>query len=228
MPSRSPGALAVLLHRRQPCAREIVCDTDGLLVQLLARLAGRPGGGGVLGRVADDPPGSDRAAYVWLRDWRAEHGGEVERRPGLLRREVWPGWWVWGLSNWIGGGWCAVTRAMASNGQIPFAASNVGAGGQGVQAQRTAPHEKRPHVQNHGGGGYGVQAQRGGVQAQRGPDKRPHGRRPIAAPVGTACKRNASRTTGQPNTSSPATFSTARAGRPGSPRWRSAWSAWSC
>ena len=53
----------------------------------------------------------------------------------------------------------------------------------GVQAQRAAPHEKRPHVQNHGSSGYGVQAQRGGstkipkisnksggkgVQAQRG------------------------------------------------------------
>ena len=36
------GSLAVLLHRRQPVAREIVCDTDGLLVQLLAGLAGRP------------------------------------------------------------------------------------------------------------------------------------------------------------------------------------------
>ena len=171
------GSLAVLLHRRQPCAREIVCDTDGLLCNFWRALRADPEA--VAYWAAWPTIHQDLTArHTWLRDWRAQHGGEVERDPDFYDPKV-AGWWVWGLSNWIGGGWCAEgARADGKHGQIPRVESS-GGGGNGVSAQR-APHDKRPHVQNHGSSGYGVQAQRGqiphvkhdgrggsGVQSQR-------------------------------------------------------------
>ena len=169
------GSLAVLLHRRQPCAREIVCDTDGLLCNFWRALRADPEA--VAYWAAWPTIHQDLTArHTWLRDWRAEHGGEVERDPDFYDVKV-AGWWVWGLSNWIGGGWCADDRAFKKRygsraNQRPHANT-----AQGVQAyrnehdssgasyigQQRGPHEKRPHVQNHGGSGYGVQAQRGGM-----------------------------------------------------------------
>ena len=46
------------------------------------------------------------ARHTWLRQWRVEHGGKVETDPDFYDVKV-AGWWVWGLSNWIGGGWCS-------------------------------------------------------------------------------------------------------------------------
>ena len=63
---------------------------------------------------------------------------------------------MWGISLWIGGGWCHVDSA-----QMPFVA-NMG-GGQGVNAQRTNLPEvsdQRPHVKSRFLGGSGVSAQR--------------------------------------------------------------------
>ena len=146
------GSLAVLLHRRQPCAREIVCDTDGLLCNFWRGLRADPEA--VAYWAAWPTIHQDLTArHTWLRDWRAEHGGEVERDPDFYDPKV-AGWWVWGLSNWIGGGWCM--QRNAGNTSRP----QVTCHGEGVQAQR-GPHDKRPHVQNHGSSGYGVQAQRG-------------------------------------------------------------------
>ena len=82
------GSLAVLLHRRQPCAREIVCDTDGLLVQLLAG-ACRADPEAVAYWAAWPTIHQDLTArHTWLRDWRAEHGGDVERDPDFYDAKV--------------------------------------------------------------------------------------------------------------------------------------------
>ena len=183
------GSLAVLLHRRQPCPREITCDSDGLLCNFWRALRADPEA--VAYWAAWPTIHQDLTArHLWLRQWRADHTGKVEADPDFYDAKT-AGWWVWGLSNWIGGGWCAEgARADGKLGQVPVirGKDNLGQGvqaqrgphdqrphvgaqgvrsyGQGVQAQR-GPHEKRPHVQNHGSSGYGVQAQRGGM------DKRP-------------------------------------------------------
>ena len=159
------GSLAVLLHRTQPCPREIVCDLDGLLCNFWRALASRPRSRGLLGRVADDPPRPHRAAYVAAQLARGAWRASVETDPDFYDVKV-AGWWVWGLSNWIGGGWCADGRR-PGNGQIPSVlptsgaygvqAQRVGDGTPGVQAQRGG-QGKRPHVGGNGGnGGQGVQ-----------------------------------------------------------------------
>ena len=112
-------SLAVLLHRRQPVAREIVCDTfDGLLCNFWRALRADPDRGGVLGRVANDSPRPDRAAYVAARlASRARRRSRA--RPGFLRCQGYAGWWVWAYRIWIGGGWCAEgARADGKLGQV--------------------------------------------------------------------------------------------------------------
>ena len=139
------GSLAVLLHRTQPCPREIVCDLDGLLCNFWRALRADPEA--VAYWAAWPTIHQDLTArHTWLRNWRVEHGGRVETDPDFYDAKV-AGWWVWGLSNWIGGGWCADGRR-PGNGQIPSVLPTSGA--YGVQAQRV------------GDGTPGVQAQRGG------------------------------------------------------------------
>ena len=163
-PNRSRGSLAVLLHRTQPCPREIVCDLDGLLCNFWRALRADPEA--VAYWAAWPTIHQDLTArHTWLRNWRVEHGGRVETDPDFYDVKV-AGWWVWGLSNWIGGGWCADGRR-PGNGQIPSVlptsgaygvqAQRVGDGTPGVQAQR-GPHDKRPHIAYDGG--QGVQAQK--------------------------------------------------------------------
>ena len=248
MPSRSPGSLAVLLHRRQPVAREIVCDTDGLLCNFWRGLRADPEA--VAYWAAWPTIHQDLTArHTWLRDWRAEHGGEVERDPDFYDVKV-AGWWVWGLSNWIGGGWCGGSapdkRPMVINqGGGAGVSAQRGApdklpklqphtGGFGVQAQRTAPPDKRPHVRdkdNHrgvqGGGGMPVSANTSsggqGVQAQRGGERGV----PDAA---SAHRFSRSRPRVQRWQTRHGTGDILDGSRWASwfARWRSAWSAWSC
>lgn len=163
------GSLAVLLHRRQPCPREIVCDTDGLLCNFWRALRADPEA--VAYWAAWPTIHQDLTArHLWLRQWRTDHTGKVEADPDFYDAKT-AGWWVWGLSNWIGGGWCSETGARLDGSprdQRAYVADRVG--GQGVQAQRAAPHDQRPHV-----GAQGVRSYGQGVQAQRGPhEKRPH------------------------------------------------------
>ena len=194
------GSLAVLLHRRQPCAREIVCDTDGLLCNFWRALRADPEA--VAYWAAWPTIHQDLTArHTWLRDWRAEHGGEVERDPDFYDVKV-AGWWVWGLSNWIGGGWCS-----DFNDGEPRPHVNM-VGGQGVQAQR-GPRDKLPKLQPHTAASA---CRRSGELAGKSRKLSQVALAAVLTRAGPA----------------PVTSSTARAGRHGLPRWPSAWSAWSC
>ena len=131
------GSLAVLLHRRQPCPREIVCDLDGLLCNFWRALRADPEA--VAYWAAWPTIHQDLTArHTWLRKWRVEHGGKVEADPDFYDVKV-AGWWVWGLSNWIGGGWCSGREASRRPHmrQIPLSGPPRGSGQRrGVQAQR--------------------------------------------------------------------------------------------
>ena len=181
------GSLAVLLHRRQPCPREIVCDLDGLLCNFWRALRDDPDA--VAYWAAWPTIHHDLTArHHWLREWRDNHGHRITRDPTFYDARI-AGWWVWGLSNWIGGGWCTAgkyhnsdarpdiadrpsgVQPQRSRDQIPkIPASDGQRGWSGVQPQRArdvaqAPHDKRPHVMDRDSGR--------GVTAQRVPDKRP-------------------------------------------------------
>ena len=158
------GSLAVLLHRRQPCPREIVCDLDGLLANFWRALRADPEQ--VAYWAAWPTIHQDLTArHLWLRAWRSEHGHKVTADPDFYDAKV-AGWWVWGLSNWIGGGWCT------AKGIDPRPLVDMhGPGGRGVQAQRGGgdgmPTAQIPFIHN-AGRAQGIQAQRFGEQGNAG------------------------------------------------------------
>jgi DNA adenine methylase len=100
------GSLAVLLARPTPFSgREIVNDSDGLLVNVWRAMRADPDS------VAEwcDWPATEN-------DLHARHAWLVGKREGITRHlegdPEWfdakaAGWWLWGVSLWIGGGWCS-------------------------------------------------------------------------------------------------------------------------
>lgn len=163
------GSIACLLARPGgPGPREIVCDTAGGLCNAWRAIS--------LG----DP---DEVAYWaswptihhdltarhrWLRRWIAENAEELSNDPTFFDAQA-AGWWLWGISLWIGGGWCAVDwdvrPAVSAAGKGPGVSAqrekvpSVGIrnGSRGVSQHTVYP--KRPHVRDRRGGS-GIAAQR--------------------------------------------------------------------
>ncbi|MYA40600.1 MAG: DNA adenine methylase [Gemmatimonadetes bacterium] len=196
------GSLACLLARPGGAGpREITCDTDSGICNFWRAVAADPE---QVAAWADWPTIHQdlTARHSWLRAWIAEHSHRLSEDPEFYDAKV-AGWWVWGISLWIGGGWCR-----DSDDRRPHVLA--GPSGQGVSAQRL--EEKRPSVNDRGGGrgvspqalsgkrplvlprggGAGISAQRDstgqrdkvphigprtggrGVSAQRGRDQVPH------------------------------------------------------
>lgn len=134
------GSLAVLLGRPHVGKVETANDLDGFVANFW-RAVQRDGA--AVAAAADWP--------VNEADLHARHRWLVERRAGLLERLLADpeysdpqiaGWWVWGISAWIGNGWChSDDRLSAPAGagprrQLPM----VGTPGNGVHA----PSRKKP------------------------------------------------------------------------------------
>ena len=114
------------------------------------------------------------ARHIWLRQWLTDHRDQLAAEPEFFDTRA-AGWWVWGMSLWIGGQWCDVDdnrrpSVTAGGGKGVSAQSitsdkrphtSIKIGGRGVSAQRTQllPAPQRPHVK-HRSGGQGVSAQR--------------------------------------------------------------------
>ena len=152
------GSLAVLLHRKTPCQREVVTDKNGFIANFWRALREDPEGCGVLGRLSNVSPGPDGSA-CWLHDWGNEHGAI------LMQDAEWydvkaAGWWCWGMSNWIGSGFDHGTDGYGGNisDSIPFCGRSVG--GQGVQVQRTSLGDKIPLMAAVNTRGRGVSVQK--------------------------------------------------------------------
>ena len=172
------GSLAVLLHRETPVPREVVCDTDGALCNFWRAIRADPE---QVAHWADYPTIHQdlTARHRWLIQWAIDQAPKLSEDPDYYDAKA-AGWWVWGISLWIGPGWCQPSHRE----QIPFC--HNGGGGQGVAVQRTG----RPHMHNSSATGSGVSAQKqfekrpmvrstsgpqtgGGVSAQSSYDKRP-------------------------------------------------------
>jgi DNA adenine methylase len=141
------GSLAVLLARPTAPQIETVNDADALLSNFWRAMAADPE---AVAHWADWPVNETdlHARHKWLRDRRAT----VETMmadPEAYDAKV-AGWWVWGISQWIGSGWClADVRQLPhisdagtgderpSPGAVPDVPRLSGA--QGV-------HKKRPHL----------------------------------------------------------------------------------
>ena len=185
------GSLAVLLARDVPCKREIVCDKDANIVNFWRAIKADPE---QVAYYADTPTFHHHltAVHRWLMRTGPERAEMIRNDPDYYDAKA-AGRWCWGISNWIGGGWC--TPQEAEWGRMPTVAkqgTNVpdkrpsadhprGVGtdgmprtlnhhyGQGIQAQRDNVPDGRPLIGQGAGG-----ATSAGVQAGRNVDGLPH------------------------------------------------------
>jgi len=142
------GSLAVLLQRPHEPKTETVNDIDCYLSNFWRALAVDPEG---VAHWADWPVNeADLHARHW---WLVRQAGFRERMhedPDYYDVQV-AGWWVWGLCQWIGGGWCEYPEWQ----QLP----HLGNAGRGVHR----PSQKLPHLGDAGMGARSVPLQRPGL-----------------------------------------------------------------
>lgn len=138
------GSLAVLLARPTEAKIETVNDIDCWIANFWRALQADPEG---VAAWCDWPVNEAdlHARHRWLHDqaaWRERMHSE----PDFFDVKI-AGWWVWGLSAWIGDKWCRVTRQDALpklgggrglQGQLPY----VYTGGRGVH--QLAISKRRP------------------------------------------------------------------------------------
>lgn len=131
------GSLAVLLGRPHAPKVETVNDLDCYVANFWRCLSYDPE---EVARWADWPVNEAdlHARHNWLLG-RAEFREAMQRDPDYRNPKV-AGWWVWGLCQWIGSGWCAGAEPSQ---QLP----HLGNPGRGVHR----PSQKLPHL----GGGRG-------------------------------------------------------------------------
>ena len=152
------GSLAVLLAS-DVHAREVVCDTNGHICNFWRAIAADPE---TVAYWADYPTIHQdlTARHRWLIQWARDNSDMLSTDPEWFDAKA-AGWWVWGISSWIGGQWC-VDRWDKGEfpGQIPKLLKNPGGSGEQVQ-RANIPHvsDQRPHIK-HKVGGQGVQVQR--------------------------------------------------------------------
>lgn len=108
------GSLAVLLGRPTAPRTETVNDLDCYVANFWRALAADPS---ALAAAADWPVNEAdlHARHRWLVDQEGFRD-RIRSDPEFYDVRV-AGWWVWGLSCWIGGGWCAT--GVQANGEVP-------------------------------------------------------------------------------------------------------------
>jgi len=129
------GSLAVLLSRPHAPRVETVNDLDAYLTNFWRALQADPE---AVARYADWPVNENdlHARHLWLVN-RADFAERMTVDPDYYDAKI-AGWWVWGICQWIGTGWC--------HRKLP----HVGDAGRGV-------HRKLPHMGGgHGGVGRGI------------------------------------------------------------------------
>lgn len=98
------GSLAVLLARPHDPKNETVNDLDAYLSNFWRALAADPE---AVAYHADWPVNEAdlHARHQWLVD-RADFRERMLTDPEFFDPKI-AGWWVWGISQWIGSGWCS-------------------------------------------------------------------------------------------------------------------------
>ena len=156
------GSCACLLRSPYgPAGREIVSDTNGFICNFWRALRAEPD---AVARWADYPSFHHdlTARHEWLMNWGREESHRLLKIDPETN-DLWydvkaAGWWCWGMSLWIGAGWCtdvSLRKDEQLHDKRPYVRDTVG--GRGVSAQR-ATHDKIPRVSDRGGG-HGVAAQ---------------------------------------------------------------------
>lgn len=151
------GSMAVLLGRPYEPATETVNDKDAFLSNFWRAVQYDPES---TAHWADWPVSEPdlEARHRWLITTGAARLELVKSDPLFFDAQV-AGWWVWGLCQWIGSGWC-IRREGEQAKQMP----HVGNAGMGINRQLPAlgdggrgVHRKRPHLMSS----KGINSERG-------------------------------------------------------------------
>ena len=179
------GSLAVLLRRPHPCNRtyfsETVNDMDGLLCNAWRSIQLSPD---ETAEAASYPvcEADLHARHLAIVRWRETH--ELEHLMGdpTFHDPVMAGWWIWGCSCWIGGGWCDGTGAWIADEHgrlvrqtnqktgVSRTLPHMGDDGQGVnrpQAREPGVSRTLPHMGNNGQGVNHPGAREPGVESDQ-------------------------------------------------------------
>lgn len=134
------GSLAVLLSRPTAPRIETVNDLDCNVANFWRATKADPE---AVAKWADWPVNEAdlHARHRWLVENLPAHREKMMRNPDYFDAKI-AGWWVWGLCQWIGTGWC-VERGSSS---LPIQIPHLGDAGMGI-------HRKIPHLGNAGRGG---------------------------------------------------------------------------
>ena len=146
------GSGAVLLARPHRGRAETANDLDGFIANFWRAVSEDPE---AVAAFCDWPifEADLLARHQWLRDKAPELQERVKTDPHYFDAKI-AGWWVWGLCQWIGSGWCAERR----DGH----GISIGRGGKGVHAQKLTMHpkgvHKKPRVLHPGSGVHRTRA----------------------------------------------------------------------
>jgi len=126
------GSGAVLFGRPHEPGVETVNDLDGFICNLFRAIQSAPE---EVARWADQPVMENdlHARHAWLKPRRAELTARLEGDPDYYDAKI-AGWWVWGISCWIGGGWCS------ANGPWVVESGKLVKKGNGKGVTRQRPH----------------------------------------------------------------------------------------
>lgn len=162
------GSLAVLLARPQPNGTETVNDLDCYVANFWRALAADAA---AVAAHADHPVNEAdlHARHLWLVN-QVEFRERMKTEPEFFDVRV-AGWWVWGISCWIGGGWCAIRERPWQ--QRPQLGPN--AQGQGIMKT----HQRRPLL-HPAKAGPGVRTALFDVRKQM-PDVNPQGTKGVCS-----------------------------------------------
>ena len=132
------GSMAVLLGRPTPARTETVNDLDCYLANFWRCIKDNPS---TTAQWADWPVNEADllARHQWLVDQK-EFRKSIKLDPEYCDFRI-AGWWVWGLCQWIGSGWCVQRREGNQPGQLP----HLGGAGRGI-------NRKLPHLGDAGRG----------------------------------------------------------------------------
>ena len=169
------GSGAVLLNRPHVARCETVNDLDCYLANFWRAVAADPE---QIAYWADWPVNEAdlRARHRWLVE-QCGLGFQDSMRsdPHFYDAKI-AGWWVWGISQWIGSGWCArpewVGRSLPGRANRGVHSERSLAGRQ--VTSRMGQWKTRPHLTSAGNGVHGKMGSRG----LRGPMGRTFGRLP--------------------------------------------------
>ena len=131
------GSLAVLLARPTEPRIETVNDLDCHVANFWRAAQADPE---AVEKWCDWPVNEAdlHARHLWLVQGLPAHRERMMTEPDYFDAKI-AGWWVWGICQWIGSGWCAELKPSRKR-------PHVGGAGMGV-------HRKRPHVGDAGMGG---------------------------------------------------------------------------